>query len=165
MVVKKLLIRVNELKRSAKENDCEKCELCRKTLGENEVSEHLCEHEQWSAEINKTDTPDDISGVDDDSVEYVPEAPEFEQSISSDSFNEPKNFGSRCRKADAESNLQSLKNQFEHASSTSESEQPASSHLPNEPKMNLDSINATQNQHTTNKCNDKIFFKHIFSHC
>lgn len=129
MIIEKLLKRVNQLKRSVHENDCEKCELCSRILNENEVTEHLCEDGLWSMEINKLETPDDILDADTKS-----NRPEF-----------------------------SLKNEIEPLRNTFESEQPALFHLPNEPKMNLDPINVTQNQHTNNKCNDFfiIFLKYF----
>lgn len=58
--IAKLLKRVNELKRVAQENDCERCELCTEMLDENDVAKHVCEHESVGRETVKWEIPDDI---------------------------------------------------------------------------------------------------------
>lgn len=42
ILIKKLLRRVNQLKRSVQEKDCQNCELCSKILSENDFAEHSC---------------------------------------------------------------------------------------------------------------------------
>lgn len=141
-IVRKLLRRVNELKRSVHENDCEKCELCCETLDQNGVSEHFCEDELWLEEKSTADTNHS------DSDEYISERAEFEQLDLSHLPNEPNS----SHREDDEENIKTeflMKNQIEPLEST----QSSSILLPDESKVNLATTNATQNQHPNNKCN------------
>lgn len=60
ITIGKLLRRVNKLKRLVREVDYEKCELCNKTISENDVSEHSCEEELLPIETVKYETSDAI---------------------------------------------------------------------------------------------------------